>query len=92
MASQYGHISRPRGLDRDSIGKLLKRTAGRAGLKFEGLCGHSLRAGCVTQIAMNGVRESVIMTQTGHKTIATLRRFIRSGEMFCENATTGLGI
>jgi hypothetical protein len=41
---------------------------------------------------MNGVRESVIMTQTGHQTIATLWRFIRSGEMFRENATTGLGI
>jgi integrase len=88
---RYGHVSR-RGLHRDSIGKLLKRAAGRAGLKVEELGGHSLRAGCVTQAAMNGVREFVIMRQTGHKTIATLRRHIRSGEIFRENAAAGLGI
>jgi len=50
------------------------------------------RAGCVTQAAMNGVREFVIMRQTGHKTVATLRRYIRSGEIFRENAAAGLGI
>jgi integrase len=61
-------------------------------LKVEELGGHSLRAGCVTQAAMNGVREFVIMRQTGHKTIATLRRYIRSGEIFRENAAAGLGI
>ena len=88
---RYGHVSR-RGLHRDSIGKLLKRAAGRAGLKVEALGGHSLRAGCVTQAAMNGVREFIIMRQTGHKTIATLRRYIRSGEIFRENAAAGLGI
>jgi integrase len=90
-AGRYGHVSR-RGLHRDSIGKLLKRAAGRAGLKVEELGGHSLRAGCMTQAAMNGVREFVIMRQTGHKTIATLRRYIRSGEIFRENAAAGLGI
>jgi len=88
---RYGHVSR-RGLHTDSIGKLLKRAAGRAGLKVEELGGHSLRAGCVTQAAMNGVREFVIMRQTGHKAIATLRRYKRSGEIFRENAAAGLGI
>jgi integrase len=88
---RYGHVSR-RGLHKDSIGKLLKRAASRAGLKVDELGGHSLRAGCVTQAAMNGVREFVIMKQTGHKTIATLRRYIRSGEIFRENAAAGLGI
>jgi len=88
---RYGHVAR-RGLHKDSIGKLLKRAAGRAGLKVEALGGHSLRAGCVTQAAMNGVREFVIMRQTGHKTVATLRRYIRSGEIFRENAAAGLGI
>ena len=88
---RYGHVSR-RGLHSDSIGKLLKRAAGRAGLKVEELGGHLLHAGCVTQAAMNGVREFVIMRQTGHKTIATLRRYIRAGEIFRENAAAGLGI
>ena len=88
---RYGHVSR-RGLHTDSISKLLKRAAGRAGLKVEELGGHSLTAGCVTQAAMNGVREFIIMRQTGHKTVATLRRYIRSGEIFRENAAAGLGI
>jgi integrase len=88
---RYGHVPR-RGLHKNSIGKLHKRAAGRAGLKVEELGGHSLRAGCVTQAAMNGVREFVIMKQTGHKTVTTLRRYIRSGEIFRENAAAGLGI
>ena len=88
---RYGHVAR-RGLHKDSIGKLLKRAAGRAGLKVDEIGGHSLRAGCVTQAAMNGVREFIIMRQTGHKTVATLRRYIRSGEIFRENAAAGLGI
>jgi integrase len=88
---RYGHVSR-RGLHKDSIGKLLKRAAARAGMNVDPLGGHSLRAGCVTQAAMNGVREFIIMKQTGHKTIATLRRYIRSGEIFRENAAAGLGI
>ena len=88
---RYGHVAR-RGLHKDSIGKLLKRAAARAGMNVDPLGGHSLRAGCVTQAAMNGVREFIIMRQTGHKTVATLRRYIRSGEIFRENAAAGLGI
>jgi len=86
-----GHLAR-RGLHRDPIGKLLKRAASRLGLKIEEFGGRSLRAGCVTKAAMNGVRKFVIMRQTGDKTIATLRRYIRPIEIFCENAAAGLGI
>lgn len=35
-----------RGPQKDSIGKLLKRAAMRAGLKVDALGGYSLRAGC----------------------------------------------
>ncbi len=48
---RYGHVSR-RGLHKDSIEKLLKRAAARAGMNVDPLGGHSLRAGCVTQAAM----------------------------------------
>lgn len=87
-----GHPARRRGLNKDSIGKLLKRAAARARMKTAVLGGHSLRAGCVTQAAMNGVREFVIQRQTGHKTVSMLRRYIRLGEIFRENAAAGLGI
>jgi integrase len=88
---RYGHVSK-RGLNRDSIGAMLKRAAARAGMRVEPLGGHSLRAGHVTQAAMNGVRERVIMRQTGHRSTETLRRYIRIGDMFRENAARGLGI
>ena len=88
---RYGHVSR-RGLHKDSIGKLLKRAAARTGMNVAPVGGHSLRAGCVTQAAMNGVRECVIMRQTGHKTVTTLRRYIRTGNIFWENVAANLGM
>ena len=87
-----GHPSRRRGLNKDSVGKMLKRAARRARMKTGPLGGHSLRAGCVTQAAMNGVREFAIQRRTGHKTVSMLRRYIQSGEIFRENAAAGLGI
>ena len=89
--NRHGKLA-PRGLYRDSIGPILKRAARRAGIETGEVAGHSLRAGHVTQAAMNGVRELVIMRQTGHRSVTTLRRYIRSGELFRENAAAGLGI
>lgn len=66
--------------------------ATRAGLKADSLGGLSLRVGHVTQAAMNGVSECIIMKQTGHRSVATLRRYIRLSEMFRQNAAAGLGI
>ncbi len=54
--------------------------------------GHSLRAGLVTAAAMAGVRERVIMQQTGHKNTAMLRRYIREGSLFRENAAAAVGL
>ncbi len=72
--SGYGRVAK-RGLNRDSIGRLLKQAAARAGMKVAHLGGHSLHAGHFTQAARNWVTERVIMQQTGHKTVATLRRY-----------------
>ena len=89
--NRHGKLSR-RGLHKDCVGWILKRAAHRAGLKPEPLGGHSLRAGCVTQAAMNGVSERDIMRQTGHKSAEMLARYIRIGEIFTRNAAAGLGI
>ena len=89
--NRRGQVSKRR-LNRDSVGIILKRAAARAGLKTDTLGGHSLRAGHVTQAAINGVSEFVIMKQTGHRSVSTLRRYIRLGEMFSQNAASGLGI
>jgi integrase len=89
--NRHDHIG-TRGLNRASVGWILKRAARRAGMKTRPLGGHSLRAGCVTQAAMNGANERDIMRQTGHKSAETLARYIRIGQMFTHNAAASLGI
>lgn len=54
--------------------------------------GHSLRAGFVTSAAKNKVPEHLIMQQTGHKNSDTLKRYIRLGLQFEENAATQVGL
>lgn len=89
--NRYGRISQTR-LNKDSIGNIIKRAALRTRVRTEGLSGHSLRSGHVTQGAMNGVPEFIIMRQTGHKSLATLPKYIRHGELFRENYASGLGL
>jgi integrase len=79
-------------LHADSVAYLVKRAAGRAGLETAEYAGHSLRAGLATQAAMNGASELAIMKQTGHRSLATVRKYIREGSLFRDNAATKLGL
>lgn len=88
---RHGRVSK-KGLNKDSVGSIVKRALLRAGFSAEAFAGHSLRSGHVTQASMNGVGEFVIMKQTGHKSEATLRKYIRIGEIFRQNAAAGLGL
>ena len=54
--------------------------------------GHSLRAGLATSAAIAGKSERAIMNQTGHRSVATVRRYIRDGNLFRDNAAQGLGL
>ena len=56
------------------------------------VAGHSLRAGLATSAAAAGVPERVIADQTGHKGTAMLRRYIREGSLFRENAASAVGL
>ena len=53
---------------------------------------HRLRAGLVTAAAMAGVSERISMQQTGYKNTAMLRRYIREGSLFRENAAAAVGL
>jgi integrase len=79
-------------LHADSVAYLVKRAAGRAGLETVDYAGHSLRAGLATQAAMNGASELAIMKQTGHRSLATVRKYIREGTLFRDNAAGKLGL
>ncbi len=54
--------------------------------------GHSLRAGLATAAAAAGVSERSIMEQTGHKSEAMVRRYIRRGSLFSDNAAGKVGL
>ncbi len=76
----------------DSIATIVKRAAARAGIDATNLAGHSMRSGMATQAAMNGAGEREIAKTTGHKSRRVLRRYIRTGQLFRENAASTLGL
>jgi len=89
--NRHGHLSGRR-LTPQSVALIVKRLAGRAGLEVADLAGHSLRAGLATAAAAAGVPERAIMAQTGHRSVTTLRKYIREGSLFMENAAAKVGL
>ena len=69
----------------------MKRRAAQAGLDPSTVAGHSLRAGLATSAAAAGVPEREIANTTGHKGTVMLRRYIREGSLFRENAAAAVG-
>jgi site-specific recombinase XerD len=84
-----GRLSEERLCDR-SVALVVKRTALAAGLDAARFAGHSLRSGFATAAAKVGKSERAIMEQTGHRSVATVRRYIRRGSLFLDNAAAGL--
>ena len=74
-----------------AVGRILKRAIAAQGLDPSAYGSHSLRAGLVTAAAQAGVAERIIMQQTGHTDVRTLRRYIRESSLFRENAAAQLG-
>lgn len=73
-----------------SVARIVKRAAEAAGFDSRRLAGHSLRAGLATSAAKAGRSERSIMRQTGHRSSAMVRRYIREAEVFNDNAAKGL--
>lgn len=82
----------PHGLDGRDVARLVKRAAKGAGLDPTHFSGHSLRAGLATAAAAAGVSERSIMNQTGHKSLTVMRRYIREGSLFRDNASGQVGL
>ncbi|NTU85099.1 MAG: site-specific integrase [Chloroflexales bacterium] len=89
--NRHGQV-RPRRLTGHAVATIVKRAATLAGLEPAHFSGHSLRAGLATAAAQAGVSERVIMRQTGHKSLPVLRRYIRDGSLFRENAAAQVGL
>jgi integrase len=78
------------GLSAASIGWLLARRMEAAGIPATGYSAHSLRAGLITSAARAGVPIWSIQRQTGHRSPATVQRYIRNLDAFECNATDRL--
>jgi integrase len=71
---------------------IVQRAAERAGLDPSRYAGHSLRAGLATAAAAAGASERAIMQQTGHRSLAIMRRYIRSDSLFQDNPAALVGL
>lgn len=82
----------PSRLSDKGVSRAVKRAAEKAGLDDSAFGGHSLRAGLATSAAAAGVEERDIARQTGHKNMEVLRRYIRDGTLFDNNAASKVGL
>jgi len=88
---RHGRVA-PGRLDAGSIARIVKRAAANAGLDPASHAGHSLGAGFATQAFLNGAAEVSIMRQTRHKSLNSLRKYIRDRSLFRDNPAGKLGL
>lgn len=74
------------------VALIVKRRAAAANMDPARLAGHSLRAGFATSAALAGVTETFIAAQTGHRSLAVLRRYIRPATVWQNNAAASVGM
>lgn len=74
------------------LAKLIKRLVLRAGLDPGTFSGHSLRSGLATSAAEGGASERSIMDQTRHRSLKQVRKYIRRGSLFRDNAAARTGL
>ena len=82
----------PGRLSDKAVARMIKRRAKAIGLDPARYAGHSLRAGLATSAAAAGASERVIMAQTGHRSADMVRRYIREGSLFRQNAAALVGL
>jgi integrase len=89
---RWDRVHATRGLTPEAIALILKRALRRAELPVREFAGHSLRAGFATEAAAQGASERAIMRHGRWRSVTTVRRYIRSGELFTENPAAVLGL
>ena len=73
-----------------AVALVVKSHAEHAGLDPRAFSGHSLRAGMVTSAAEAGASIWKIMETSGHRTMDTVRQYVRNAELFQDHALAGL--
>src|SRR5712671_2465959 len=87
--NRAGKISKIRLSDR-FVANIVKTYAGRVGLDARKFSAHSLRSGFLTSAAANTASIFKMMDVSRHKSIDTLRGYVRDAELFKNHAGTGL--
>jgi site-specific recombinase XerD len=77
-------------LNDQSVGDIVKVHAERVGLDPALFAGHSLRAGFLTSAAKRGASVFKMMDQSRHRSVDTLRGYVRDAEIFKDHAGAGL--
>lgn len=82
----------PKPLSAQMVRLVVLRTAKAAGIDPKNLGAHSLRSGLVTSAVIGGASELAIMRQTGHASVAMVRRYTRDADLFRGNVVHILGL
>ena len=84
-----------RRLSEDAVRQILLRRAAQAGVRgtlAEPVSPHGLRAGFVTTAYRNGVSDEEIMGHTRHRSLATMRSYVRRAKLNQSSPTGKLGL
>lgn len=84
-----------RRLSEDAVRQVLLRRAAEAGIKgtlSEPVSPHGLRAGFVTTAYRNGVPDEEIMGHTRHRSLSTMRSYVRRAKLKTSEPAGKLGL
>ena len=92
--TQWGTVGKHR-LHPDAVRQILLKRAAAAGIEgtlLEPITPHGMRAGFITTAYRNGVPDEEIMGHTRHRSLPTMRGYIRRGKLGKESPAGKLGL
>lgn len=84
-----GHVTED-AISPRTIATVVKKYAALAGLDPDRFAGHSLRSGFATSACQNGATLFRLMDQTRHRSVETVRAYVRRAGLFEDHAGEGL--
>ena len=91
---RWGRVHTVR-LDPDGVRQILKKRAAQAnifGTIWEPITPHGMRAGFVTTAYKNGVPDEEIMAHTRHRSLKTMRGYVRRAKLGTSSPAGKLGL
>ena len=82
----FTHVEDHERLSPRSVNQILVKRMRQSKMRTEGYSGHSLRSGFITSAAAAQIPEYTIQLHTRHKSVETLRGYIREAKLFSENS------